>query len=400
MSRRGSARVALAGFASLFLFGCEPAVPQSDQLPASDAAVEDPAARTQLQIQVDQVRTEYDLIALGAVSASKQGIIDRAVSGERARGSDDPVQVSDMWHLGSNTKALTALLYARLVEQDLAKWRATVPELFPDLIDEMDPAWESITIEDLFAHRSGLQQMGGLWHNARRRDERPVSQQRAEIAQTVLSKPPSQSPDVFDYNNLNYILAGAAIEAILTAQDDLPNTWEQAMQVFLFDALEPQSLRTEFGFGPPPAGLQGHRNILGAFVNPVGRGKTADNPMVLGPAGTLHGSLEAHAALALEFLKDDSEIVPIAVRQKLFTPHPDDDSDYAMGWIVYYDPKYGRLYLHNGSNTMWTSRIVIAPELDRVVIANTNQFSAAARDALQSICAQMLDEALSARDAQ
>ena len=163
---------------------------------------------------------------------------------------------------------------------------------------------------------------------------------------------------------------------------------------------EDERAQNGFGFGPPPTGLEGHRGILGTFFNPVGRGDTADNPMVLGPAGTMHASLEAHANLALEFLKDDSEIVPIEMREKLFTPHPDAEGDYAMGWGVYDDPEYGRVYLHSGSNTMWTSRIIIAPDLNRVVIVNANQFSKPVRDALRAVSVQVLDEALAEKSRQ
>lgn len=400
MSLQGSVRAVFAGLVSTLLIACDPAAPRSEQTPAPAAEQETPAALTDLQVQVRTARTEHNLIALGAVVASKDGVMEIAVSGTRERSSADPVQASDQWHIGSNTKALTALLYAQLVERGLAEWDATLPELFPHLIAKMDPAWNDITIEDLFAHRSGLQQMGGLWLNARRNDDRPVPEQRAELAQTVLSKPSSEARGAFDYNNLNYILVGAAIETILTTQDDLPNDWEQAMQVILFDALENERLRDEFGFGPPSAGLQGHRGILGTFYNPAGRGKTADNPMVLGPAGTMHASLEAHAALALEFLKDDSELIPVAMREKLFTPHPDEVSNYAMGWGIYDDPTYGRVYLHNGSNTMWTSRIIIAPALDRVVIINTNQFSESARDALRAVGLYVLGEAMGEKTAQ
>lgn len=400
MSPQASIRAVFAGLASALLIACDPASLPSEQTPPASAAPEAPAALTDLQARINSARSEYNLIALGVVVASKDGVMETAVSGTRSRASDDPVQPSDQWHVGSNTKALTALLYAKLVERGLAEWDATLPDLFPHLIAEMDPAVRDITIEDLFAHRSGLQQMGGLWLNARRNDDRPVPEQRAELAQTILSKPPSNTSGAFDYNNLNYILAGAAIETILTTQDDLPNDWEQAMQVILFDALDNERLRNEFGFGPPPTGIQGHRGILGTFYNPAGRGKTADNPMVVGPAGTMHASLEAHAALALEFLKQDSEIVPVAMREKLFTPHPNEDSNYAMGWGVIDDPVFGRLYLHNGSNTMWTSRIIIAPELDRVVIINTNQFSESARDALRAVGLYALGEALPEKTAQ
>lgn len=353
-----------------------------------------PVTTSALQDYVSQAHADNDLIALGAVVASKDGIRDIAVAGLRAKNSSDPALTTDAWHLGSNTKALTALLYAHLVERGLAEWGATLPELFPDLAGEMDPGWQEVTIEDLFAHRSGLMQMGGFWLNARRNDDHSVPEQRANTARAVLTEPPSKTPGEFDYNNLNYILAGAAMESILSAQTDLPNSWEAAMQVLLFDRLGQDQHRNGFGFGPPPAGLQGHRGMLGVILNPVGRGKAADNPMVLGPAGTLHATMEAHAALALEFLKDDSAIVPVAMRDKLFTPYPVAEGDYAMGWGVYDDPTYGRLFLHSGSNTMWTSRIIIAPDLDRVVIVNANQFSDTAQQAIRSVSVSVLDAAI------
>lgn len=352
------------------------------------------AAETDLLDWVQTARAENNLIAVGAVIASRDGIVDIAVDGVRSHGSDDAVQVDDTWHLGSTTKAMTALLYAQLVDRGLAEWQATLPDLFPEFADEMDPAWQTIMIEDLFAHRSGLRQLGGLWLNARRQDERPISEQRTETTYRVLRDPPRNDPAEFDYNNLNYIVAGAAIEAILREHEDLPDTWEEATRALLFEALDPTITEAEIGFGPPQVGLQGHRVTFGVFRHAVGRGKNADNPAAMGPAGTAHATLHAHARLTLEYLRDDSELIPVATREKLFLPHPDHDGDYAMGWGVYDDPKYGRLFLHSGSNTMWTTRVLIAPKLDRVIIVNVNQFTDSAQAAIRSISVKALDAAL------
>ena len=384
----------VAGVAVFLVSGCDPAPASVDLAPTLVPAIKSEATPNSLQDFVSRAHAEHNLIALGAVVASSEGIIDIAVAGLRAKDSADPVQVADKWHLGSNTKALTALLYAKLVERDLAHWGATLVELFPDLAEDMDPAWRDMPIEDLFSHRTGMKQMGGFWLNARRNDDRSISDQRAIAARDVLTQPPSKPTGDFDYNNLNYIVAGAAIEVILRSQPDLPDTWEAAMQVVLFDALEGEALQSGFGFGPPLTGLEGHRTILGTFPRAVGRGKSADNPMVLGPAGTSHATLESHAALALEFLKPDSEIIPASIREKLFAPHPDESSDYAMGWGLYHDPKYGDLVLHSGSNTMWTSRIIIAPDLDRVVIVNANLFNDDAQAAIRSVSLEILDLAL------
>jgi len=394
MFRRVRRSVFCIALALPLAVACTPAPQQQVDAPppAIITPVIEAAIPDGLQGWVQTARTEHNLIALGAVVASHDGILDIAVDGVRAHGSDDTVQVTDRWHLGSNTKALTALLYAQLVQRDLAAWNAPVSELFPEFSDEIDPAWQDITIEDLFAHRSGLQQMTGAWLNARHRDDRPISEQRLEVARLGLSKPPSQDRDEFKYNNLNYIVAGAAIEMILRTQDDLPDTWEAAMQIMLFDRLASETDRSGFGFGPPQAGLQGHRITLGTFTNAMGRGKSADNPMVLGPAGTMNATLQAHAQLALEFLKDDSELIPVSMREKLFTPHPDADSGYAMGWGIRDDPKFGRLYLHSGSNTMWTSQIIIAPDVDRVVIVNTNQFTDRAQAAIRDVINAALED--------
>ena len=136
---------------------------------------------------------------------------------------------------------------------------------------------------------------------------------------------------------------------------------------------------------------RGKRAMLD-FTNAMGRGKSADNPMVLGPAGTMNATLEAHAQLALEFLKDDSPLIPVSMREKLFTPHPNADSGYAMGWGIRDDPKLGRLYLHSGSNTMWTSQIIIAPDVDRVVIVNANQFNDQAQAAIRDVVNAALED--------
>jgi D-alanyl-D-alanine carboxypeptidase len=399
-------RICVAALLAAGLAACsETTAPQS--MPETETVAPAPGAENTtrtaetvavgLQAFVDGARERHDLVAVGAVIASSEEILETAVAGVRNAKTQDLVQLTDRWHLGSNTKALTALLYARLVERGHAERGAALPELFPDLAADMDPAWDNITIEELFAHRSGLKQIGGFWLIARRNDERPVSQQLAETARAALIEPPSRDPAKFDYNNLNYILAGAAIEGILREHDDLPDTWDAAMQALLFETLDDPSLKQEFGFGPPPAGLEGHRSFFGAFPSAVGRDKNADNPAVLGPAGTLHASLNAHAALAMEFLRADSTLIPRAMREKLTTPHPDADGDYAMGWGIYDDPKYGRVYLHFGSNTVWLSRIVVAPALDRLIIVNVNQYSDAAQSAVREITIAAFDEAIEAQ---
>jgi CubicO group peptidase (beta-lactamase class C family) len=49
-----------------------------------------------------------------------------------------PVTLNDRFHLGSDTKAMTALPAAMLMEEVELRWDSTVAEVFPELVGPMD----------------------------------------------------------------------------------------------------------------------------------------------------------------------------------------------------------------------------------------------------------------------
>ena len=336
-----------------------------------------PLTEAELQEKVESVRQDAGLVALGAVVVDADGdVLGLAVSGERRKGSGDAVQPDDAWHIGSNTKMLTALLYGRLVEQGEAEWGATLPELFPDLAEDMDPAWQDVTIEQLFSHRSGLAaNPGAIWFLTSRDADKAVEAQRTELARKYLSKAPDGKVGAFRYSNLGYMIAGAAIDRIAEHQG-----YENYEALFLA-TLVPEG--EGWGFGPPQEGIEGHaRNLFGQW-KAKGKGTAADNPAALGPAGTLHVPLVSHAVFLSQFL------TPGPTEEKLMTPYPDADSDYAFGWGMIPPGKLGPVLGHSGSNTMWLSTIHILPEQGLVIIVNTNSFSQKAASALNGFSAEL-----------
>ncbi|KCZ48399.1 serine hydrolase domain-containing protein [Hyphomonas pacifica] len=336
-----------------------------------------PLTEVELQEKVDTVREEAGLVALGAVVVDADGeVLGLAVSGERRKGSGDAVQPGDAWHIGSNTKMLTALLYGRLVEQGKAEWGDTLPELFPDLAEDMSPAWQDVTIEQLFSHRSGLAaNPATTWFLTHRDSKEPVEAQRTELAQKYLSKAPDGKVGTFQYSNLGYMIAGAAIDRIAERQG-----YENYEALFL-STLVPEG--EGWGFGPPQEGVEGHaRNLFGQWKS-KGKGSAADNPAALGPAGTLHVPLVPHAVFLSRFL------TPGPTEEKLMTPYPDADSDYAFGWGMIPPGKLGPVLGHSGSNTMWLSTVHLLPEQGLVIIVNTNSFSQKAASALNSFSAEL-----------
>lgn len=330
-------------------------------------AIAAPVTQPWLDEQVEQIHEDYGLIALGAGVLEVGGEPVIAVAGTESSNSDTPFAEDAAWHIGSNTKALTALLYARLVEQGATGWGASVASLFRDEVDVIDPAWNDVTIEDLFAHRSGAGQIGPVWLLSRADDESPLAEQRLETVRSRLAAPPPGEIGAFDYSNLNYIIAGSAIEVITGLR------WEEAIREKVFEA-QGSNWADGWGFGAPQSGPVGHNTVFG-FKVAVGRDSGADNPPALGPAGTAHAPIEPHLRLLATFIDQDSDLMTESSRQKLLAPWPDEDADYAMGWGIGSRVELGRVYAHRGSNTMWLSHVELVPQEDTVLIVNTNLYT-------------------------
>jgi CubicO group peptidase (beta-lactamase class C family) len=77
------------------------------------------------------------------------------VAGVRARGKTDKIAVTDQFHIGSDTKAMTAMLCGILVDEGKLKWGQTLGETFPELKKSMHPQYQAVTLEQLLTHRGG-----------------------------------------------------------------------------------------------------------------------------------------------------------------------------------------------------------------------------------------------------
>lgn len=331
-----------------------------------------------LQNLAETIVEEDKLVAL-AISTYQVGddnnlITEKAAAGLRVAGNEDKVSLNDMWHIGSCTKAMTALLYTDVMKDKGLSLDTPVADIFKGSVDVIDPAWNTITIEDLLTHRAGIKDLGAGWMVGRLFDQSPLREQRLETAAAILGEAPKLQIGEFQYSNFGYILVGAAIET-LTGQD-----WEEAMRAGL-----PGRLMGEDGWGyGPPQGAQpeGHRKALfRKKFKSVGQPLNgADNPRALGPAGTVHATHDAWANFALAFLPGETAI-PEPIKAKLLTSP--EGGDYALGWGISETEEDGIIYTHSGSNTMWLAQITVIPQKRAVVIVTTNTPLDQSRDAVR-----------------
>ena len=309
--------------------------------------------------------------------------------GIRARGSKVKVEVDDLWHLGSCTKAMTATLCARLVEQGKLKWDSKVGDLCTDQGEQIHADWRDVTLEQLLSHRASMSAIPPLplWLKLAGHDGSRDAREMLLSHGWLKSAPAAPPGSKWEYSNAGYMLAG------LMAERAADKDWETLMRELIFEPLEMKSA----GFGPPGSAdkvdqPRGH-NALGFAMKP---GKGADNPRGLGPAGTVHCSLRDWSkfiALHLQAARGDCRLLSKESFEKLHSSQPiDDKTGYAMGWITLErEWANGPVLMHNGSNTMWFAVVWLGPKRDYAVMAVTNlagSDGAAATDAAAALMIQ------------
>jgi CubicO group peptidase (beta-lactamase class C family) len=360
----------------------------------SSAALWNTLARAQvgperLDELLEPIRAARGVPALAGAFVSGRDLIALGVVGTRRTRTNERVQSSDRFHIGSNTKSMTATFIAMLVEQGRLSWDTTIADTFPDLLGRIHPGFQRATLVQLLSHRAGLPEdppdpmiWGQVWDLTG-----PLLQQRRALIGLVLSRPPVAEPGArIAYSNFGYAIAGAF------AEQATRRPWEELMQEMLFKPLG----MTSVGFGAPGAGHPWGHTQTGC--QPVEPGPQADNPSVTGPAGTVHCSMSDWARYASLHLQGARGEPGLLLKPESFEHlHRDRyQQQYAMGWIVA-EPDWARgpALLHAGSNTMWFAVIAIAPARSAAILAATNCGSDGSRDACTNILQSLIRRYLS-----
>lgn len=331
---------------------------------------------TDISATLEAVVTANNLPAMGAAIIGPQGVFERGVYGMRSKGAGaTAVAADDVWHLGSDTKAMTAALAARMVEAGTIDWSTTVTEIWP----EADAAWGTSTLAMLLQHRAGA--TGSIpadypqaWSDLYQSESQPG---RTAFVQMLTARPPDEPVGTFVYSNASYMVAGAMLEA------RGGRSWEALMDAEVFGPLSMSSC----GFGAPTgdAVIWGHS---GAEGTPVPPGPGADNPPGLGPAGTVHCNLDDWGKFLAIFLDDSGTYLSSESLTALTTP----EGDYALGWIVATQPwSPGPVVTHVGSNTLWVANAWVSPSLQRAFVAVTNSGQTGAFEATNAVIVDLVE---------
>lgn len=278
------------------------------------------------------------------------------VAGVRRLGTDDAVRRGDRWHLGSDGKAITATMIARLVEAGVLSWDARLDQLLPQLADTMHAEYRDVTLPDLLSHRSGLpENVGGgdlTFFNTFYDDPAPLTQQRLRyIAAGLQEAPAAAKRGDQSYSNTGYLVAAAAAERASG------RSYERLMRDEVFAPLRLRSVSM---------------NHYGGRGEPVGHvdDRVADqphdaNPPMFTPPGGVRMSMADWARFGIEHMRGErGEGVLLRAETYRFLHTPQGETAAALGWgvqerAVGHD---GRALVHAGSDGNWYALIALFPD--------------------------------------
>ena len=148
--------------------------------------------------------------------------------------------MNDLWHIGSNLKAITAHVAGIAVSEGKISWTTTLQQAYPELAGTMRAEYRTVTLRQLLGHTGGV--IANI--NTDQVAAGTLTAQRANIAMKATSQAPvGGGVGSFTYSNVGYMIAANMVERAMGM------SWEAVMQDKL---LAPLSI-TAFGWGPTPA---------------------------------------------------------------------------------------------------------------------------------------------------
>ncbi|MCE0523057.1 MAG: beta-lactamase family protein [Methylacidiphilales bacterium] len=321
------------------------------------------SAHPSLASVLEPIRLKYKLPSLAATIFTTDGIVEMAAVGVRKAGTEVPVTTSDLWHLGSDTKMMTATLAGTFVAANKLAWDTRVISFFPEIADRIPDQMRDITLAQVLSHQAGLRENLD-WRALSTTGS--VTEQRRLAAEMALIAP-AYLPGAYHYANTDYVVVGAILEKISGQR------WEDLIREKIFEPLKMDSV----GFG----GL----GTLGQIDQPWPHfesgtpvplnGPAIDNPEIMGPAGTVHCTMNDWAKFLIDQLRGGAGMTALLPDDiYLAMQSPVHNLGYGYGWSVTGRPwAGGKALWHNGSNRLNYSVCWLAPAKKFGILICTNE---------------------------
>ncbi|HEX6822781.1 MAG TPA: serine hydrolase [Candidatus Sulfotelmatobacter sp.] len=294
--------------------------------------------------------------------------------GVRELGKPDKVDQNTLFMAASNTKGMTTLLLAELVDEKKLRWDQPVVEVYPAFkLGDADTT-KRVLVKNLICACTGLPRQDLEWL-FEYKNATPDS----ELKLLGTMQPTSKFGEVFQYSNLMATAAGYIGGHLVHPDRDLGTAYDNAMQEKIFNPLGMKS--TTFDYAKALAG--NHASPHGDDVDGNTRVASMDINYSILPARPA-GGVWTSAADLMRYVQLESTQGKLPSGKQLVSPENllarrapqiavGEDASYGMGLEV--DRKYGiPIVSHGGSMSGFKSNWYLLPDfgIGAVILTNSD----------------------------
>ncbi len=321
---------------------------------------------------VEQGQKELGIpgVALGLVQDGKVVFADGF--GVKELGGAEKPDGDTLFMVASNTKAMTTLLLARLVDEHRMNWTTPVTALLPSFRLGNANTTQSVLVKHLICACTGMPRQDLEWIF-----EYGNMTPESSLALLGTMQPTSKFGELFQYSNLMAAAAGYTGAHVLYPQMELGAAYDRAMQSYVFEPLGMKS--TTFDSKRALAGNHATAHSPDADGKTT-KAMTAINDAIIParPAGGAWSSVRdmlkyVSMELAEGKLPDGTTYIsrePLLERRAPQV-YIDKDDSYGMGLMV--DRTYGIPVVHHGGDlTGYHSDMIWLPEQNVGAVILTN----------------------------
>lgn len=292
------------------------------------------------------------------------------VSGVRRMGDVEKIELHSKFHLGSNTKAITATIAAKLVENEDISWTSTIINIIPELKGKIKSEYNDVTLEDLLSNRGKIQpfedNLSKEWRNI------PKSLSNSKYQKLDFAKyAMNLEPVILDENSHSYSNGGFGIAALMLEKCS-GKSWNKLVE----ELFQPYGIGYYVGFPSQETlkGNFGHKKQLGKY-RPIQPDNEFDLNEYLAPSGNLSLNilgLSLFTKFHLDGLMGKTNILKPTTYEKLHFGL----ADYSLGWYNgYIGNSEQRFSYHGGSLGTFSSAIIVSADREIAIILLVNSDS-------------------------
>lgn len=314
----------------------------------------------------DSLRVQLGVPGMGLVIVNDNKVIYNEGLGYSNMNLKTPITKNTLFSIGSNTKAFTGVLIAKLVADGKMAWNDPLKKHIPELDLKEDYIEDNATIADALSHATGMERNDALWkYKNISRDELLASLKDIDFAADFRSS--------YVYNNLMFTVAGIAAER---ASD---MSWESLITSEIFSPLEMKDSYTTFNE------FINHKNKSTGYK---ANGLTPEPPVnttSIAPAGAISSTPEDMSKWLLMLVNDGkhnniSFLTPESYNY-IMSPHTrlsirnSDELWYYYAGLGGFSKNGNRNIGHSGSIDGQNSKIIIRPDNGFGIMIMTNKIS-------------------------